>query len=122
LVGIILDTNGNGKRDAYTEPDQPADPTKDRRMNGTFYGVSPASDGSVWGTIQGVPAHHADDSRIESAGNDAVRILRSAVQERESLRFRFRAARHGHRQQGRVWTVLSSGQLASFDAACARVS
>ncbi len=28
-TALILDTNGNGKRDAYTEPDQPADPAKD---------------------------------------------------------------------------------------------
>ena len=26
---LIVDTNGNGKRDAWTEPDQPVDPTKD---------------------------------------------------------------------------------------------
>ena len=29
---LILDTNGNGKRDEYTEPDQPADANKDRRI------------------------------------------------------------------------------------------
>ena len=29
---LILDTNGNGKRDEYTEPNQPLDPTKDRRI------------------------------------------------------------------------------------------
>src|ERR1051326_2393509 len=28
---MILDTNGNGKRDAYVEPNQPVDPTKDKR-------------------------------------------------------------------------------------------
>ena len=30
---FVLDNNGNGKRDAYTEPNQPADPTKDQRLN-----------------------------------------------------------------------------------------
>ena len=54
-TAFILDTNGNGKRDAYTEPDQPIDPTKDHRINGTFYGVAPAPDGSVWGSVQGMP-------------------------------------------------------------------
>ena len=29
---MILDTNGNGKRDDYVEPDQPVDPTKDKRI------------------------------------------------------------------------------------------
>ena len=37
-----LDTNGNGKRDAYVEPDQPVDPTKDKRINAPFYGVAPS--------------------------------------------------------------------------------
>ena len=31
---MILDTNGNGKRDAYVEPNQPVDPTKDKRIVG----------------------------------------------------------------------------------------
>ena len=29
---FILDTNGNGKRDDYVEPNQPVDPTKDKRV------------------------------------------------------------------------------------------
>ena len=33
-TALILDTNGNGKRDAYVEPDQPVDPTKDKRFGG----------------------------------------------------------------------------------------
>jgi hypothetical protein len=52
---FVLDYNGNGKRDAYTEPDQPADPTKDKRINVSFYGDSPAPDGSVWGSVLGMP-------------------------------------------------------------------
>src|SRR5437588_5543387 len=31
-TALILDTNGNGKRDPYVEPDQPVDPTKDKRI------------------------------------------------------------------------------------------
>ena len=31
---MILDTNGNGKRDEYVEPNQPVDPTKDKRIVG----------------------------------------------------------------------------------------
>src|SRR5438309_114325 len=45
---LVLDLNGNGKRDAYTEPDQPADPSKDKRIVAPFYAVAPAPDGSVW--------------------------------------------------------------------------
>ena len=48
---FVLDTNGNGKRDAWTEPGQPADATKDRRLSGSFYAVMPnPRDGSVWGS------------------------------------------------------------------------
>lgn len=52
----ILDTNGNGKVDAYTEPEQAADPTKDRRIQGGSYGiaVSPV-DNSVWEGSAGYP-------------------------------------------------------------------
>ena len=52
---LIMDTNGNGKRDAFVEPNQPVDPTKDKRHNGAFYAVSPAPDGSVWGSQLGFP-------------------------------------------------------------------
>ena len=53
---FILDTNGNGKRDDYTEPGQPMDPTKDMRIKVGFYGISPSpADGSVWGTVLGFP-------------------------------------------------------------------
>jgi hypothetical protein len=30
-TALILDTNGNGIRDVYVEPDQPVDPKKDKR-------------------------------------------------------------------------------------------
>src|SRR5687767_3634880 len=54
-TALIMDTNGNGKRDAYVEPNQPVDPTKDKRFGGAFYAVSPAPDGSVWGSSLGLP-------------------------------------------------------------------
>jgi hypothetical protein len=48
---FVLDTNGNGKRDEWTEPGQPADATKDQRLPGSFYAVMPnPKDGSVWGS------------------------------------------------------------------------
>ena len=31
-TALILDTNGNGKRDDYVEPNQPVDPAKDKRI------------------------------------------------------------------------------------------
>src|SRR5437667_4944493 len=45
---FILDTNGNGKRDAFVDVDQPMDPTKDKRINVPFYGVGPSPvDGAI---------------------------------------------------------------------------
>ena len=50
---MILDTNGNGKRDEYVEPNQPVDPAKDKRIVAGFYAVMPSPvDGSVWGTFR----------------------------------------------------------------------
>ena len=54
-TALIIDTNGNGKRDAYVEPNQPVDPTKDKRYGAAFYSVAPAPDGSVWGSVLGFP-------------------------------------------------------------------
>ena len=55
-TAFVLDTNGNGKRDAYVEPDQPVDPTKDKRVGSGFYAVMPnPADGSIWGTYWSNP-------------------------------------------------------------------
>jgi hypothetical protein len=51
---FILDTNGNGKRDDYTEPGQPADAGRDTRITGGSgpYAVMPhPKDGSIWYTV-----------------------------------------------------------------------
>src|SRR5262249_48614431 len=51
-TAFVLDTHGNGKRDDYVEPDQPVDPTKDKRIPGGFYAVMPSpADGSIWGSV-----------------------------------------------------------------------
>ena len=53
---FVLDTNGNGKRDDYVQPNQPVDPTKDKRIDADFYGVaSNPADGTVWGSVLGFP-------------------------------------------------------------------
>ncbi|MSR12934.1 MAG: carboxypeptidase regulatory-like domain-containing protein [Gammaproteobacteria bacterium] len=52
---FILDTNGNGQRDDYVEPDAPVDPAKDKRINSGLYAVAPAPDGSVWGSNLNYP-------------------------------------------------------------------
>ena len=55
-TALVVDTNGNGQRDEYTEPGQPMDPNKDMRLGPTFYAVMPSpADGSIWGTLRGSP-------------------------------------------------------------------
>ena len=94
---FILDTNGNGKRDeGYIEPNQPVDPTKDKRIRVGFYAVAPSPvDGTIWGSVIGYPGLGGPGrSRRESAGDRAGGNLRGAAA-------RLLAARHRHRQQGR---------------------
>jgi hypothetical protein len=113
---FVLDNNGNGKRDAYTEPNQPADPTKDKRLAVQFYGDSPAPDGSVWGSVQGVPGA-------------LVRFVPGAQPPSTALAEYYEVPWNNPKapiqgfaprgmdvdSKGIVWTVLSSGHLASFD-------
>lgn len=113
---FVLDYNGNGKRDAYTEPNQPADPTKDKRINVTYYGDQPAPDGSVWGSVQGmpgalvrfVPGSHPPDTALAEYYEVPWNNPKAPV-----LGFSPRGMDVD--SNGVVWTVLSSGQLASFD-------
>jgi hypothetical protein len=114
---FVLDTNGNGKRDAYTEPDAPMDPTKDKRINAPFYGVAPSPvDGSIWGSVLGMPGALV---RITPGPNPSV----TALSEIYEVPFNNpKASGQGFAprgmdvdSQGVVWTTLSSGQLASFD-------
>lgn len=113
---FILDYNGNGKRDAYTEPNQPADPTKDKRLNVSFYGVAPASDGSVWGSVMGVPGALV---RFVPGSNPPETALAEYY---EVPWGNPNASVQGFSPRGMdidsknvVWAPLSSGHYASFD-------
>jgi hypothetical protein len=114
---LIVDTNGNGKQDAWTEPGQPLDPAKDMRVAPTIYGVtvSPA-DGSVWGTQLGYPGAVL---RIVPGSNPPNTTLTEYY---ELPAENPKAPVHGFSPRGLdidrngvVWTVLSSGHFASFD-------
>jgi len=113
---FVLDYNGNGKRDAYTEPNQPDDPTKDKRLSIQYYGDSPAPDGSVWGTVQGmpgalvrfVPGEHAPQTALAEIYEVPWNNAKASVQG-------FAPRGMDVDSKGVVWTVLSSGHLASFD-------
>ncbi len=108
---MILDTNGNGKRDEYVEPNQPVDPTKDKRIIAGFYAVMPSpADGSVWGSVERV-------SRVLSCGScPGPNPSETALAEIYNMPlpgFGIRGADID--KQGVVWASLASGHLASFD-------
>ena len=112
---FILDTIGNGKRDAatpYTEPGQPIEPGKDARIDVGLYGVSPdPAGGIVWGSVQ------------QSLGpGGIVRVDLGSDPPATALTeyYKIPAPGYGLRgmdvdSKGVVWTGLASGQFASFD-------
>ena len=114
---FILDTNGNGKRDAYVDVDDKVDPTKDKRINAPFYGVAPSPvDGAIWGSTLGMPGAIV---RLVPGSNPSE----TALAEIYEVPFNDpKASGKGFAPRGMdvdshdvVWTVLSSGQHASFD-------
>ena len=116
-TAFVLDTNGNGKRDAYTEPDQPIDPAKDHRINTPFYGVAPTPGGdSIWGSVQGMPGSLV---RLTLGSNPPATAL-SEIYEVPWKNPNAKTQGFAPRgmdvdSNGVVWAVLSSGHLASFD-------
>ena len=113
---LILDTNGNGLRDAYVEPDAAVDPTLDKRYGGGFYAVAPAPDGSVWGTSLGYPGAVLrlvpGENPTETALIEVYELpLNEAGEPVEGF-----SPRGGDvDREGVYWAALASGHLASFD-------
>ena len=110
-TALILDTNGNGKRDAYVEPDEPLDPAKDKRFGGAFYAVSPAPDGSIWGSVLGFPGAVV---RLNPGANPPETAL-AEVYEPPVDAHGFSPRGMDIDRDGVVWAALASGHLGSFD-------
>jgi hypothetical protein len=110
-TALVLDTNGNGKRDEYVEPSQPVDPKKDKRISGAFYGVtvSPA-DGMIWGSILGYPGRIV---RLNPGSNPPATALAEVYELPAPEAFSPRGLDID--TNGVVWTPLASGHFASFD-------
>lgn len=108
-TALVMDTNGNGKRDAYVEPNEPVDPTKDKRFGGAFYAVAPAPDGSIWGTSLGFPGAVI---RLNPGPNPPETAL-AEVYEPPLPGFSPRGGDVD--RNGVYWAALASGHLASFD-------
>ena len=116
-TALILDTNGNGRRDEYVEPDQRLDPTKDKRLPDAFYSALPSPvDDSIWGTVTGFPGAVI---RLNPGANPPATALAEIY---EVPWNNPRAAVQGFAPRGGdidrngvVWASLASGHLASFD-------
>jgi hypothetical protein len=106
---FVLDLNGNGKRDDYVEPDQAADPSKDKRIvagSGPYAVMPNPTDGSIWytvGVFGGVPGFLRFDpatglSEIYNMPKEGYGIRGGDID-----------------KNGVVWGSASNGSLVSFD-------
>ena len=114
---IILDSNGNGKRDEYVAADQPLDPTKDKRVMAAFYGVMPSPvDDSIWGQSMDVGFSRRDQPgyliRLVPGPNPSETSLAEIYLPPDGA---FGSRGLDMDLNGVAWTVLASGHVASFD-------
>jgi hypothetical protein len=115
---MILDTNGNGKRDeGYVEPNQPVDPTKDKRIIAGLYGIGyDPNDGTIWGSVLSMPGGVI---RIIPGGNPPATTLAEYYEvpfnEPKAPVNGFGPRGADIDRKGVVWIPLASGHLASFD-------
>ncbi|MBI3527504.1 MAG: carboxypeptidase regulatory-like domain-containing protein [Betaproteobacteria bacterium] len=108
---FVLDTNGNGKRDEWVEPDQPLDPAKDKRIAVNLYSVAVNPvDGSVWGTaLAPFPSYIV---RV-APGSDPANTAITEIYEPPLPAY---GARGGDiDRNGVFWASYASGHLGSFD-------
>jgi hypothetical protein len=115
-TALIRDANGNGRRDAYVEPNAPLDPTKDQRIAGALYAVAPAPDGTVWGTQLGYPGAVIRLSPGANPPETALVEIYQPPAENPDVPARGFSPRGGDvDRNGVYWAALASGHLASFD-------
>jgi hypothetical protein len=114
---LILDSNGNGKRDAFTEPTAPADPMKDRRVNLAFYGVTPSpADGSIWGTSLGFPGSVIRIAPGSDPSTTALAEVYEVPWNNPAAPIQgFSPRGLDIDRNGVVWAALASGHFGSFD-------
>jgi hypothetical protein len=113
---IVIDTNGNGKRDAYVEPNQPIDPTKDKRINGAMYGIGiNPQDGTVWGTVLTFPGYVI---RLDP-GTDPSQTALAEIYEPPLPGYGPRG--FDIDRNGIAWVPLSSGHMGKFDRSKCKV-
>ncbi|HET9275928.1 MAG TPA: hypothetical protein VFN96_07655, partial [Gemmatimonadales bacterium] len=115
-TALVLDANGNGRRDEAVEPGQPLDPAKDRRIASGFYSVAPAPDGSVWGSSLGFPGAVI---RLDPGPNPPATALAEYYEppwnNPAAKEQGFSPRGMDIDRNGVAWVALASGHLASFD-------
>jgi hypothetical protein len=134
-TALVLDTNGNGRRDPYLDSEQkvltapsgeslgtssalsgPIDPSRDTRLNAAFYGIAVGTDGMIWGSVLGYPGGIV---RLNPGSNPPETALAEYY---EVPWNNPQASASGYSPRGMdidrnnvVWVALGSGHLASFD-------
>jgi hypothetical protein len=107
---LIVDTNGNSERDAYVEPNQPEDPTKDKRIGLGYYGIAYSPiDGSIWGSNLGFPGYVL---RLQPGPQPSTTALVEVYKVPEPG---FGMRGFDIDRQGVAWVTLASGHIAGFD-------
>ena len=116
-TALIVDTNGNGQRDEYTEPGEPVDPTKDTRVTTGFYGVAyNPVDGTIWGSSLGFPgAIIRLDPGPDPANTALLEIFQPPWGNEEAPVQGYSPRGMDIDRNGVAWTPLASGHMASFD-------
>ena len=110
-TALVLDTNGNGQRDEYVEPDELVNPDLDKRINAGFYAVMPnPADGSIWGS--NAFQYPGSIVRLDPGPNPPETALAEL--------YRVPLPGFGVRgadidRNGVVWVSLGSGHLGEFD-------
>ncbi|MBI4501329.1 MAG: carboxypeptidase regulatory-like domain-containing protein [Gemmatimonadetes bacterium] len=115
-TALILDTDGDGKRGPYVEPDQSVDPTKDKRIVAGFYSVAPAPDGAIWGSVLGYPGAVVRLNPGSHPPETALAELYQLPLKRSGEPVEGFSPRGADvDRNGVMWVALASGHLASFD-------
>ena len=113
---LILDTNGNGRRDAWVEPGEAADPSLDTRVTSGLYAVAPAPDGSVWGSSLGYPGAVVRLVPGPDPTHTALaEVYELPVDESGAPLEGFSPRGMDIDRNGVAWVALASGHMGRFD-------
>jgi hypothetical protein len=115
---LILDTNGNGKQDPWVEPGQPADPTKDTRIDvGVYSVIHNPVDNAIWGSMAAYPGAIVRVTLGSDPTTTAVTEIFEIPLDANKVPVRgFTPRGLDVDRNGVIWTNLAgSSHLASFD-------